>query len=297
MVRRRIWWLLPVCVMLGVLVWRQHQAGCQTPVLYRIGHIDAQFGLSDDEVRTALKQAEQLWENALGHNLFEYSASAELTVNLVFDERQHVTRVKQRLLSRLRQTEAAHAGLAESYATWRGLYQDKRKVYEAARMAYEARVQAYNAQVQQWNAGGEPPVQVQQTLAVERAQIATSQRQLAADQSELQDIVVTLKGLEDRDKTLVETHARQVKSYNALYGGHRHFHKGEYDGKDITIYQYRDLGDLTLILAHELGHALGLAHVNDPKAVMHEILGDQNLDALTLTSADVRAWHTACSRE
>jgi predicted Zn-dependent protease len=283
-------------VVLGVLVWRQHQAVCHSPILYRIGHIDAQFGLSDSEVRTALAQAEQLWENARGHNLFEYSATALLTVNLIFDERQHATRAQQRLLSRLQQTEASHTSLAQSYATWRDLYQDKSKAYEAARMAYEARVQAYNAQIQQWNARGGPPVQGQQTLAVERAQIEAHQRQLAADQSELWDIIATLKDLEGRDKSLVETHARQVQSYNALYGEHRHFHKGEYDGKDITIYQYQDIADLILILAHELGHALGLAHVNDPKAVMHEIIGDQDLHTLTLTSADVRALHAACGR-
>jgi predicted Zn-dependent protease len=297
MVRRKIWWLLLMCVVFGVLVWHQHQAVCHTPVLYRIGHIDAQFGLSDSAVRAALKQAEQLWGNTLERNLFEHSATAKLTVNFIFDERQHATRVKQRLLSRLQQTEASHAGLAQSYVTWRDLYQDKHKAYEAAGMAYEARVQAYNAQVQQWNARGGPPVQVQQALALERAQIEASQHQLAADQSELQGIIATLKGLEDRDKTLVETHARQVQSYNALYGEQHRFHKGEYDGKDITIYQYQDLADLILILAHELGHALGLAHVDDPKAVMHEILGDQDLDTLTLTSADVRALHTACSRE
>jgi hypothetical protein len=39
-----------------------------------------------------------------------------------------------------------------------------------------------------------------------------------------------------------------------------------------------------------------LDHVDDPKAVMHEILDDQDLDTLTLTSADVRALHTACGR-
>jgi hypothetical protein len=39
-----------------------------------------------------------------------------------------------------------------------------------------------------------------------------------------------------------------------------------------------------------------LDHVDDPKAVMHEILGDQDLDTLMLTSADVRALHTACGR-
>ena len=296
MVRRRIWWLLLIGIVLGVLAWHQHQAVCHTPILYRIGHIDAQFDLSASEVRTALEQAEHLWDNALGRDLFAYSATAKLTINFVFDERQRATRAKDRLLSRLQQTEASHADLAQSYDTWRGLYQDKRQAYEAARMAYEARVQAYNTQIQQWNARGGTPVQVQQTLAVERTQLEASQRQLAADQSELQDTIATLKGLEDRSKTLVETHARQVQSYNALYGEHRRFHKGEYNGKEITIYQYQDLDDLVLILAHELGHALGLAHVDDPKAVMHEILGDQDLDTLTLTSADVRALRTICGR-
>jgi predicted Zn-dependent protease len=297
MARGRIWWLLLMCVVLGALVWRQPRAVCHSPILYRIGHIDAQFGLSDSDVRTALAQAEQLWEKARGHNLFEYSATALLTVNLIFDERQHATHVKQRVLSRLQQTEASHASLAQSYIAWSSLYQDKSKAYEAARMAYEARVQAYNTQIEQWNARGGPPVQGQQTLAVERAQIEASKRQLAADQRELWDIIATLKELEDRDRSLVEMHARQVQSYNTLYGEHRRFHKGEYNGRAITVYQYQDFADLILILAHELGHALGLTHVSDPKAVMHEIVGNQDLNSLTLTSADVHVLHAVCSRK
>jgi hypothetical protein len=40
-----------------------------------------------------------------------------------------------------------------------------------------------------------------------------------------------------------------------------------------------------------------LTHVSDPKAVMHEIVGNQDLNSSTLTSADVHALHAACSRK
>ena len=101
MVTRKIWLLLLVCVVLVAVVWRQRQVACHAPILYRLGHVDTRFGLSESEVRAAVEQAERLWEHALGRKLFEHSYTAKLTINLVFDTRQHATHVQQRLLPRL----------------------------------------------------------------------------------------------------------------------------------------------------------------------------------------------------
>ena len=38
----------------------------------------------------------------------------------------------------------------------------------------------------------------------------------------------------------------------------------------LTVYQFGSIDELVWILAHELGHAIGLEHVDEPAAVMHD---------------------------
>lgn len=63
-------------------------------------------------------------------------------------------------------------------------------------------------------------------------------------------------------------------------------------GDKIQIYQFDAKDDLRLTLAHELGHALGLYHHNDPEALMYPVLGEQNLQDFKLRSADKTLLYT-----
>ncbi len=285
---------LLLSVVCGFWIWRQRVPPCHTPVAYKIGQLDPRFYLDDRAVYKALRQAERLWETAAGRNLFVQTSTAPLTVNFVFDERQNATQAQQRLLPQLQQAEATHASLAQSYLTWRRTYEEQHLHYTTAQEAHRARLQAYNAEVDQWNAQGGAPLSAQQTLAAERSSLEADQSQLRALTQEIREIRHTLQMLEEQDKTLITTYTRKVRSYNWLSRSQRQFHKGEFNGTDITIYQFRGPEDLLLVLAHELGHALGLKHVADEEAVMHEFLSEQDLDPLTLTAADLQALTAAC---
>ncbi len=84
----------------------------------------------------------------------------------------------------------------------------------------------------------------------------------------------------------------KVDEYNQSAG--ESFHKGEYNGKEINVYEFQDNNELKLALAHELGHALNLDHVSNENAIMYPVLKDQNLNDIQLTQEDVDALKVEC---
>ena len=89
----------------------------------------------------------------------------------------------------------------------------------------------------------------------------------------------------------------KVKKFNtigALLG--REFEEGTYKNDDtsreINIYQFDNEKKLARILTHEFGHALGLKHLENPKAVMYRLNNGINEK---LTIEDILALKKHCS--
>lgn len=237
-----------------------------TRVRYRIGAIDPRFGIDEALVRQVADEAVAIWHTGTNKPLFVYDDKAKLSIELIYDERQEQTLANQRFKKSLEPIIAEHHTEADR------LTQTQMRL-ERLHKAIEQEIKAIQEESQRQHQADYDKLNAKRLMV--NAKIADYQRL----QNDYNASVVAYNKQNDTINEL-------IANGNAKFAS-REFHKGEFDGKHIRIYEFKTIDELRLVLAHEFGHALGLDHSDEPKSLMYPLAGEQDVDDFHLHSADI----------
>ncbi|MEK9160604.1 MAG: matrixin family metalloprotease [Patescibacteria group bacterium] len=262
---------------------------CDKPVEYRIGEFDTRFGISRAEFEDALADAAAVWNEAAGKEVVVFAADAEMTVNLEYGVEQRTSQLGEVIDDEQAAYDAAKAEFDSLTSQLAGA----KRQYESYAAAFEKRVTDYETDVAYWNErGGAPSAEYAELQRTQRA-LNNQQETLNGYAAQVNSIIDQMNGKVDRLNTLAEAINVQVDVYNAR--AHTDFDQGRYvvdeNGTRITIREFTEGLELRRVLAHELGHALGFGHVEDPDAIMYSYNVGEDL---VLSEADLVELQTVC---
>jgi Matrixin len=269
------------------------------PLGWRVGRIDQQFKLTPTQLRLAIDKAIALWETEAGKPLFQYIESG-FPIELTYDERH------QRRVARHSEADTVELLRGRSEAA-SGQYTAAETDFRTRANSYRTSLDAHNRRVEQANAaGGAQDVDManfqseSSRLDAERASLEQKERDLEALRLEANRLVDELNAEIERYNKSAQTHNSKTQGAPPEVLGECHFTQVTNGAQvsvtinGISIYSFHNEKHLAVVLAHELGHAIGVGHVDGDDAIMCAVENGNRIPTeLTLTDRDRSALREA----
>ncbi|MBI2631024.1 matrixin family metalloprotease [Candidatus Nomurabacteria bacterium] len=293
-------------IFLGVLVYAFRDyipysapVPCTEPMPYSLGTFDKKFNISEKYFLDALKEAEVIWEKPYNKDLFVYvpeGSPRDLKINLIYDYRQQATEKLAGLGIVVDDNRTSYDSLKVKFEALKKEYEQEKSIFNARVKAFNQRNEAYEKEVNFWNKKGGAPEGEFNKLEQERIALQAEAKTLETMQNKVNNTAEEINALVVAINRLAGILNLSVEKYNDInIARGESFEEGVYaeEGikREIDIYEFSTKEKLVRVLAHELGHALRLDHVKDPKAIMYEFNQGNNTN---LTEADLAELKLRC---
>jgi len=249
---------------------------CTKTLTYSLGNVDPKFKITNSALISDLESASNVWNKLSNKPLLKYDESSSFKVNLIYDYRQEATDKLKAIGLVIKDDESTYKSLKLKYDSLIKIYNQNKASLERDMNNLEIAKSDYESKVKYWNNEGGAPKAEYDSLNNERNQINAQISILNSRSNDLKDQADTINSIATVINQLIDHLNLSVNKYNTTNKATaEEFDEGEYvvsqGNKEINIYQFDSNNALQRVLAHELGHALGLSHVEGNDSIMYKI--------------------------
>lgn len=286
-----------------------NSAQCESPLGWRVGELDPAFGLTREEATDAIRRAAMMWGEALeGRLLFrEESVEESGSIDIRFvagEERRAALARRERDQALLAESDRI-ASLRAAIDSVRLEVDQFRTTQEESNRLYLDRMSEYNRMVNALNSAGGVSPQMDARLS----EMATA---LDQEKAQLDVLTAEFNAMVDALNARTRQLNLEVTAYNQELASDQAASQGEqvlsaayretrrelgpltaFVSRTIEVYDFDGRNDLILILAREMGRALGLEVTSIPGAVMSGTAPREGTPSLH--PSDVEAVRALCS--